>query len=82
MPFTMTAKCGDTTGYPLSFGAVAFAGLIKNIGKVVIEWHVWRLEREAGNQRRDHQPTSSILRFGPRLVGIKNRLGNVVAELT
>ena len=81
MAFTMTAKCGDTAGDPLCFGAVALARWIKNLGKVVIEWRIRRLERKAWKQRRNHQPTPSILRFGPRPVRIEDCLCDVVADL-
>ena len=81
MALTMTAKRGNTSGYPLRFRAVALTRRVKNIGKVVIKWRVRRLEREAGNQRRDHQPAPPILRFGTHLVRIKNGVCDVVAAL-
>jgi len=81
MAFVVTAKSGDAAGYPLRFGTVALAWWIKNLGKVTVECRVGRLHCEAGKQRRDHQPTPSILWFRPRLVWVKKCLCDVVAEL-
>src|SRR5687767_648730 len=81
MTFTVAFERGDASGDPMGVALVFLVRGIKHFRQVTCKWHVRNLECETWSQRRDEKPTPTVLRLGPFLVRIEDRLGDVITKL-